>query len=149
MRHFAEVAEAIASTRSRLQKTRLLSEYFQRLTDPDLRAAAIFFTGRPFPLFDARTLNLGGAILSQAIQEISGATPQAMHDAYMESPDLGEVACKLLPQDSASTASPSEVFSVFETIVDTSGVAPKLNPISALLRRLTSLEAKYVVKIIT
>src|SRR5687768_8834941 len=112
MRRFAETAEDISSTRSKLAKIKLLSDYICLLPDPDLRAAAIFFTGRPFPLFDARTLNVGWAALARAIQEISGASGQAMHDAYMERADLGEVAEKLLPPQPQFDIPPSHVFGV-------------------------------------
>src|SRR5437868_6467620 len=72
MKQLAETALAISKTSSRLKKVALLSEYFRDLPDDDLRAAAVFFTGRPFPLADARTLNVGGAALLRAIQEIPG-----------------------------------------------------------------------------
>jgi len=149
MRLFSETADAIAATRSKLSQIRTLSDYFKSLSDPDLRAAAIFFTGRPFPLFDARTLSLGGSLLTRALQDISGAEPAALHEAYLRTPDLGEVAENLLNNTNAVDVSPSEVFGVFEEIVNTSGVAPKLQAITALLRRLTAKEAKYVIKIVT
>src|SRR5689334_21857271 len=100
MRSFAETAEAIAATSSKLTKIARLADYFRSLDDDDLRAAAIFLTGRPFPLYDARTLNVGWAALGKAIQSISGASDVAMHDAYLERGDLGEVAERLLPSHS-------------------------------------------------
>ena len=39
---------------------------FEPLNEDDLRAAAVFFTGRPFALTDARTLNVGWSALMNA-----------------------------------------------------------------------------------
>src|SRR5687768_9240218 len=144
MRGFADTAESISSTRSKLEKIKFLAEYLRALPDADLRAAAIFFTGRPFPLFDARTLNVGWAALARAIQDISGATEQQMHDAYMERADLGEVGEKLLPSQEHSDLPPSQVFSTFEQLVGISGAVEKLTVVTELLRKLSAREAKYV-----
>src|SRR3954462_2576581 len=96
MRHFAETAEAIAGNSSKLKKIGFLGAYLRTLDEPDLRAAAVFFTGRPFALTDSRTLNVGGAALVTAIQEISGASDEAIHQAYLDRGDLGEAAENLL-----------------------------------------------------
>ena len=148
MRSFAETADSISSTRSKLAKITILADYLRGLPEPDLRAAAIFFTGRPFPLFDERTLNVGWAALARAIQDISGASDQDMHDAYMERADLGEVAEKLLPSRDHSDVTSSQVFATFEELVNISGAA-KLPVLTDLLRKLSPREAKYIAKIIT
>src|SRR5688572_21025779 len=97
MRRFAETAAGISQTRSRLRKVRILADYLQELPDSDLRAAAVFFTGRPLPLADQRTLNVGGAALARTILDIAGATDTALGDAYLRHGDLGDAARKLLP----------------------------------------------------
>src|SRR5215831_8908963 len=109
MQAFAETAEGIAATTSKLKKVEILAAYFRNSLDDDLRAAAVFFTGRPFALCDARTLNVGWAALGRAIQEISSASDAAMHDAYLERGDLGEVAERLLPPNPANPLSPAQV----------------------------------------
>src|SRR5262245_25996476 len=97
MRRFAETAETISKTSSRLRKVRILADYLRELADADLQAATIFFTGRPFPLTDARTLNVGGAALVQAVLHVAGATEADVGSAYLEHGDLGEAARRLLP----------------------------------------------------
>src|SRR5262249_55725862 len=96
MKRFADTAETVSKTTSRLRKVSSLADYLRSLPDPDLRAAATFFTGRPFPLCDARTLNVGWAALMRAVQEISGASDADVHDAYLARGDLGEVTERLL-----------------------------------------------------
>jgi DNA ligase-1 len=56
MRRWAEVAEAVAATTKKLEKTRLLAEYLSSLSQEALPRAAVYLTGRPFPESAQRTL---------------------------------------------------------------------------------------------
>jgi DNA ligase-1 len=150
MRRFAETADAIAATTSKLKKVAALAEYFRVLNEDDLRAAAIFFTGRPFALTDARTLNVGWSALMNAIQQISGASDEQIHDVYLARGDLGEMAERLMATHRAEgSLSPSQVHEKFSELVKISGSSNKLPPLLDLLRFLTPSETKYVIKIIT
>jgi DNA ligase-1 len=149
MRRFAEIATLISSKSSRIEKIGILADYLQELSDADLRAAAIFFTGRPFPQCDARTLNVGGAGLAQLILEISGVTDEALDKAYLAHGDLGDAAKTLLPNRDQSTITPSLVLEFFERLASTNGTSAKQVILKGLLGALTPSEAQYVVKIIT
>ena len=159
MRHFAETAEAIAGTTSKLKKISFLATYLRGLEEADLRAAAVFFTGRPFALTDARTLNVGGSALVTAVQELSGASDAAIHKAYSDRGDLGEAAENLLAGTAAPLKSrrevpgeglsPDAIQTRFSEIVKLSGASNKLPLILDLLRALNPVETKYVIKIIT
>src|SRR5262245_38487276 len=149
MQRFAETADAISKTTSRLRKIALLAEYFKSLSAADLHAAATFFTGRPFPQFDARTLNVGWASLIRSVQELSGASDSAIQDAYLERGDLGEAAERLLPTLDRRELTPAEVEAVFHRLVEAAGTVAKQTLVTTLLRQLTPAEAKYVIKIIT
>src|SRR5689334_9487419 len=149
MRSFAETAEAIAATTSKLKKIGILADYFRSIPDDDLKAAATFLTGRPFALYDARTLNVGWAALGKAIREISGAGDEAVHDVYLERGDLGEVAERLLPPNPKSHLTPAQVLTRLEEFVGISNTAKKTALVTDLLASLAPLEAKYVIKIIT
>ena len=149
MYHFAETAQAIAETSSKLKKISFLAAYLRTLDEDDLRAAAVFFTGRPFPLTDARTLNVGGAALVTAVQQISGASDEAIHQGYLERGDLGEVAEKLLPEKSGDRLSPAAIQSRLSELVKLSGAANKLPMVLDLFQALSPTEARYVIKIIT
>jgi DNA ligase-1 len=150
MLRFAETADAIAGTTSKLKKIGFLADYFRSLNDEDLRAAAVFLTGRPFALTDARTLNVGWSALMNAVQQISGATDDQIHDIYLARGDLGEMAERLLAgHESEGRLSPSQVQSQFAELVKISGASGKLPVLHELLRALTPPETKYVIKIIT
>src|SRR6476646_3676317 len=110
MRRFAVTADVIAATTSKLKKIAALADYFRTLTDDDLRAAAIFFTGRPFALTHARTLNVGWSALMHAVQQISGASDEQIHDVYLARGDLGEMAERLLASHrTEESLSPAQV----------------------------------------
>src|SRR5262245_48440004 len=159
MRLFSETAEAIAGTTSKLKKIDFLAEYLRKLTEDDLRAACVFFTGRPFALTDARTLNVGWSALVNAVQQISGASDEDIHQAYLDRGDLGEMAERLLRPTPGSSGeplpveeaalTPSAVQAKLAALVAISGAASKLSALLDLFRGLTPGEAKYVIKIIT
>src|SRR2546423_11537300 len=101
MNQFAETAGFIAGTPSKLKKVAFLADYLRTLDEDDLRAASVFFTGRPFALTDARTLNAGWSALMTAVQQISGASNEEIHEIYLDRGDLGEMAERLLANHSA------------------------------------------------
>src|SRR5256712_11202140 len=96
MDRLAETAEAIGGTSSKLKKIAFLADSFCTLSEYNLGAAAVFFTGRPFALTDARTLNVGWSALVNAVRELSGASDEDIHQIYLDRGDLGEMAERLL-----------------------------------------------------
>src|SRR5205085_5314994 len=93
---FARTASAIASTSSKLEKTRILAGYLAGLEPPDLRLATTWMTGRPFSLNDPRTLQLGGSSIWKAISELSGAEPAELSRVYLKHSDPGDWAEEVL-----------------------------------------------------
>jgi DNA ligase-1 len=147
---FTQTAGAIAGTTSKLKKIGALAAYLRDLPEDDLRAAAIFFTGRPFALTDARTLNIGWSALINAVQQISGASDEQVHDIYLARGDLGEMAERLLANHHAEgSLTPSQIQMKFADLFALSGATNKLPVLLDLLRALTPEETKYVIKIIT
>src|SRR5215471_9133515 len=97
MLRFAETAEGIASTTKKLQKTTLLAEYFRSAPVEQAAVAAVFFSGRPFPVWEETTLQVGGIQLWRLISELSGKSEEDLTAAYRERGDLGAVAGAVLP----------------------------------------------------
>src|SRR5438309_4257666 len=166
MHRFAETAEAIGGTSSKLKKIAFLADYLRTLSEDNLRAAAVFFTGRPFALTDARTLNVGWSALVNAVQDLSGASDEDIHQIYLDRGDLGEMAERLLPSLSgrgrceararqgeasikAEGPNPATIQSKFSDLVKLSGASNKMPAVLDLLRSLAPAEAKYVIKIVT
>lgn len=151
MRRFAECAEQIAATNSKLEKTRLLAEYLQNLDETRVAVAARFFTGLVFPTWDMRVLSVGGRGLWSVLQAISGASAEEMGAAWARYGDAGGAAHDVLLQACANApgADILDVVDTFEHIASAGSVAERSTLLEDLLRRCTPLEAKYVVKLIT
>src|SRR2546423_7994868 len=64
---FATVGEAIAATPAKLEKVRLLAEYLRTLNREQLAIATTYFTGKPFPQNDLRTVQAGWAVIHRAL----------------------------------------------------------------------------------
>ncbi|TME49927.1 MAG: hypothetical protein E6I60_12410 [Chloroflexi bacterium] len=96
MEAFARTGEAIRATSSKLEKTRLLGEYFSGLDDATLPLAAVYFTARPFADRDQRKLNLGYAVIRNAVCELAQVDEDALGESYMRHSDVGDVIEEVL-----------------------------------------------------
>jgi len=157
MRRWAEVAEAVAATPKKLEKTRLLAEYLAGLPPAALPIAAVYLTGRPFPESAQRTLGLGWANLADLTTRLAGAGPHALAEHYDRSSDLGQAMSDLLAEAQAAgrwrpigrPPTLQEVAATFESVADASGPAAKAQAFVLLFERCDPLTAKYVVKIVS
>src|SRR6202167_3751831 len=146
---FAELCQRLASTGSKLQKRALMAEYLRALPVSEAGLAALYLAGVPFPETDGRDLNVGGALLSRVIAQLSGASQAAMHAAYLRHGDLGDAAQDLLQARSVkSTLLLGEIDEAFAAIAGAGKPAAKQQITQTLLERAIPLEAKYLIKII-
>ncbi|HTZ47275.1 MAG TPA: ATP-dependent DNA ligase [Verrucomicrobiae bacterium] len=150
MRSFVQTADAIGTTTKKLEKLRLLSEYFRSLSTSDAALAARFFSAYPFPKHDERILGVGGASLSRLIADASGRTGQPLGSAYRKHGDLGDMAEELLsPTHRDGDLSLAEVAQLFEALAASRGQGHKAELLSKAFQRASSGDVKYIVKIIT
>jgi DNA ligase-1 len=63
MQRLAELCERIAATTKKTEKIAMVAGYFHSRELPDTAISAVFLSGRAFPAFDERTLQIGGALL--------------------------------------------------------------------------------------
>jgi DNA ligase-1 len=151
MQAFAQTADAVAATTKKLEKVRLVAEYFRSRPVDEAAQAAVFFSGRAFPAWEERTLQVGGTLLWRTVGEISGKGEVALTAAYRRHGDLGAAAQEVLEHSAParSALSVAQLASAFDELARTSTAARKLSLLQDLLRRATALEAKYVIKIIS
>jgi DNA ligase-1 len=151
MQAFAQTADAVAATTKKLEKVRLVAEYFRSRPVEEAAQAAVFFSGRAFPAWEERTLQVGGTLLWRTVGEISGRGEVAMTAAYRRHGDLGAAAQDVLERSAPakSSLSVADLAAAFDELARTSMAARKLSLLQELLRRATALEAKYVIKIIS
>lgn len=147
---FCELCEALAATTRKLEKRALITVYLQKLPVDDAGRAALYLSGTPFPETDRRALNVGGALLSKALQAVSGAKPSALTAAYRRHGDIGSAAFDLLVnRDHAATLTLAEVEESLAAIAAARGPGAKLPLLTDLLKRATPLEAKYLLKLVS
>jgi DNA ligase 1 len=148
---FAECAEAVAATTKKLEKAAILGNYLKTLSDADLIRAARYFAGQQFALNDARTTNVGGSIISAALSEATGFSPEDLYPRYVRLGDPGELAEEIIKearQSSQPTVTLAETESLIARLSETRGIKNKTALLTAILFRATPLEAKYLVKLL-
>jgi DNA ligase-1 len=147
---FATVGEAIAATSAKLEKVRLLAEYLRTRSAEQLPVATIYFTGKPFPQSDLRTIQAGWAVIHRALM---GATKLAEPDfrrIATSHGDAGKTALEAL--EGRTIAEPftlAESRELFESLHKTRGPLGKTELLQKRLGKLSAREGQYVVKILT
>src|SRR5260370_10398998 len=150
MEAFARTCEAIRATSSKLEKARLLGEYFDALDDEPPPLADGYFAARPFADRDQRKLNLGYAVIRNAVCEIAKVDEEALGESYMRHSDVGDVIEEVLQGHThPQPTSLREVQQTFVRIYEQRTVKKKTEALRELLDRLTPREAKFVGKILT
>ncbi|MEX0625520.1 MAG: DNA ligase, partial [Chloroflexota bacterium] len=145
---FAETAEAVAGTTSKLRKRDLLASYLRTLPMADVPIAATFFAGRPLP-GSADKLGLGWVQQTQALAAASGADERALHEAYLRHSDLGDAAAELLSERSAleSRLTLADLEAAFRAMSEAGSTAERVALMTDLFRRATAAEARFVGRI--
>jgi DNA ligase 1 len=153
MEKLAQTCERIAATTKKSEKIAILAEYFRSREPADAMTSAVFLSGRTFPAFEERTLQVGGALLWKIVSELAAASDSELKAAYRQHGDLGSAACEILESRTGrrirDRISLAEVRRAFDEITATRTAAAKATLLKGLLERATPLEAKYIVKIIT
>ncbi len=148
MLRFAQLCEAVAGTTKKLEKRRVVAEYFCAQPVQTASQAAIFLSGDVYPAFSERTLNVGGSIVWRAVQQITGATEQEMSAAYRRTGDLGAASHLLWPAEfTGSVLTLPDLAELLDDVAAAHGPAAKLERVTSLLRQCSALEAKYAIKI--
>jgi DNA ligase 1 len=151
MRKLAQACEQIAATTKKLEKIAVVASYFLSVSPDEASVAAVFLSGRPFPVWEETTLQVGGRLLWRVVREISGKSEQELTTAYRRLGDLGAVAGDILDasSDKVSELKTPEIQDFFRRIASARGPAAKSVLVRELLSQLTPIETKYTIKIMT
>ena len=147
---FSQACAAIGADSRKLEKVRLLSQYLRQLKGQALGLAATWFTGRPFPASHNKVLQLGWALLRDALSSAVGVDAAVFHQVYLKHSDLGETAAEMLANQSiAPSLSVEDVGEIFVRLHAARGPVAKAPILTGALLKCTAIEAKYLVKVIT
>jgi DNA ligase-1 len=147
---FAEVGEAIAATPAKLEKVRLLAEYLRTLNPVQLAIATIYFTGKPFPQSDLRTVQAGWAVIHRALMSAAKLTEPEFRRIATSHGDAGKTALEAL--EARTNPEPfalAESRELFDALHKTRGPLAKTELLQKRLARLSAREGQYLVKILT
>ncbi len=169
----AKLAEMLANEPGRLKKRAAIAEAIRRVHEAapgseDAGRFALYVAGAPFAEADQRKLNAGGALLTKALLNVSGATQVALTAAYRKHGDLGAAGFDLMAVREASARTEAthgdgaamygapnsvsgltlaEIADAFAAMAVARTTAVRAALVEGLLERATSLEAKYLLKL--
>ncbi len=154
---FAELAhcfEELDGTSSRLTLIELLTQLFRSIERPDeIEQVCYLVQGRVAPFFEALEMGMAEKSVARSIAMAYHTIPEHVEALYATLGDLGLVAGQVNRE--AGTVSTvlgvEEIFQGLKAIAQTAGkgaVEQRIARLSDLLRRVDSVSAKYVVRIL-
>lgn len=142
-------ADAVRATTKRLQKLGALVEYLPTLSDDALPIAARFFSAIVFPRHDARTTQVGGSILWNALASLTGLSDEALSEAYGRHGDPGDMVGEVLAGRASSGHSLEWLEGRFATLASAAGSAARREMVRDTLASLGASEARYFAKLLS
>ncbi|MBI4846679.1 MAG: ATP-dependent DNA ligase [Candidatus Omnitrophica bacterium] len=145
--------EKVEATPKRLEMTAILAELFQKLDEKEKNAideVIYLCQGQLLPSFKNIEFGISEKLIHKAIMAAAGVSEKEVKKELRIFGDYGEVAQHLC-KEHAHSLSISEVYECLKEIALFSGdgsVSKKVETLSKLLQDISSLEAKYTVRII-
>jgi DNA ligase 1 len=151
---FARTCAAIAATPSKLEKTARLANYLCMVPEANLASVAVWFTGLPFAAAENKALQLGWALLRDALCKVAGIPEEEVYQTYLRHSDLGETANDIYERRNrqrkeGDLLTLSAVQEAFNALLAARGPGAKLPILLSVMRQCTAVEVKFLVKIIT
>jgi DNA ligase-1 len=147
---FATVGEAIAATPAKLEKVRLLAAYLRTLESAQLPIATVYFTGKPFPQSDLRTIQAGWAVIHRALMSATKISEPEFRRIASSHGDAGKTALEALDGRTVAEAfTLIESREFFDALQKTRGPLAKTDLLQQRFAKLSAREGQYVVKILT
>ena len=144
----------LSKTTKRLEKTRLTSEFLQKVPKDDLKEVIYLLQGKVFPDFSQEKLGISNKLIIKALGQTTGKSAVEIEEAWKKKGDLGETAKSLLSHKAQATLTSKEltVRYVFENLKKISkfegsgSVSKKLGLISDLLSNAKPDEGVFIVR---
>jgi DNA ligase-1 len=145
---FARTCARIGATAKKLEKTAILADYLKGLEGPEVRLVSTWFTGHPFAPVENRVLQLGWALIRDALCSVTQLDQGDFGRVYLKHSDLGETTFEMLLKfaPANSCLSINDIAFSFGELYTARGPRAKLPLLARTLRRCTASEGKYLVK---
>jgi DNA ligase-1 len=150
MFRFSQLCESISATTKKTEKIRLVADYLRQSSPENAALAALYLCGRVFPRREERVLSIGSSILLRAAAAIANKEPHELAATLRHHGDIGAGAEEILQaHQTPSQLTLTGIATVYDSLARQRGPAAKLALFEQTLRRLSSLEAKYFIKLCT
>lgn len=155
----AELCEKLEATRKRLVMVDLVADFLNGLSAEEVEPAVSMILGRTFPKWDQRVLEISWTTLSAVIKRLTNVNWTNFREAFAKTGDIG-AATKVLFESSKIRRQATlfekpltvlEVRHALEAIAEIAGYSSrerKERLLEALFSQASSVEAKYLVKIV-
>jgi ATP-dependent DNA ligase len=150
LKQFARVADQIRGSTGKLEKTRLLADFFRVLPDEDLYWAAVYYTGAAFARSSGKVMQVGFASLQSAAMAVAGVDVERFATEYLRWSDVGDTVAVLFDgRESPYDLSLAQLAERLERLAATPAGTAKTLAVMELFQELDAEEARYVAKILT
>ena len=144
----------LESTSKRLEKTKIISDLLNKVSDEELNKVILLLQGRVFPAYDAREIGMAGQLVLKAINSATGISSSDIEKTQKSTGDLGKTAEECVSKKKQVTlfSQPLTISKVFDNlqkiaILEGEGtVNRKVSLVSELLTSASPREACYIVR---
>lgn len=164
MKLFADTCDILSKESGSIKKIEIISDAIKQIqNDQELNLFCLYLTGLIYPASIQKTINVGKALIRDAICKLTGITNVKWEENYKKFGEIGE-AIEYILQNHNSIPSgllensleykPNENFSLIklsqyiEKLSETSGSLAKVDILAELFSQLPPLQAKFATKIL-
>lgn len=154
------VYQELGSTQSTLEKTSILSDFFQENPE-ELEQLVLLCMGRPFPYWQNLDLGISSNMMVDIIKESTGRSEEEIKEAWKENGDLGTATEKMVEQKTqqqlmTKTVTVERLMEKLEKVakMEKKGLSEsvsqdkKKKQLAELISSADPIEAKYITRVI-
>jgi len=153
-KELCETYEELQKNPSRLEKTRILSEFLKKLKDEKNKEIIYLIQGKAFPDYSQKEFGISEQLCIKALERASGISSKDIHNKWRKIGDLGKVAEEIMLNKKQHTLFSSKLTTQkvldnlrkLPELVGKGTVDKKMSLISELLTSSSSIEAKYIIR---
>lgn len=145
---FTATADAVAATPKRLEKVAAVAGLLAASSDPALPLVARFLAGHALPPTDARTTQVGPALIHQALAAVAGADPAHLAARAVALGDAGDVAAEALAARASAGLALGDVADRLAALAVAPGTTARRALLVTLLGETSGREARHLVRLL-
>jgi DNA ligase 1 len=150
------LCELLEQTTKRLEKTKILSDFLEVLSEEELERVLLLVQGLVYPIWHEGKLGFSSSYVIKALARAVGVSTDTIGDVWRDTGDLGLCAQQLVEEKKQvalfqQTLTIQKVFSNLRKLTTMSGegsVDTKVGLVAELLSHATAREARFIVRVV-